>query len=117
MRFSRHYKGAIWTNHALERLDYRGLTQEVAAAAFQNPEHSLPGNQSGSIEYQKTIQGSLVSVVAKKNERNEWLILSCWANPPLRGSDEHTDQQKQRVFKKAGFWKRLFLTLTRQLRG
>ncbi|MCL4354708.1 hypothetical protein M1349_04565 [Patescibacteria group bacterium] len=69
MSNQQYFGGAIWTNHALERLGQRGLTQELAAKAFNHPDKSIPGKQPGTIEYQKSFGNSLVTIIAKKNER------------------------------------------------
>src|SRR3989344_400955 len=86
----RNFVGAIWTNHALERLDQRGLTQNLAGQAFKNSDFSNPGKQAGTIEFKKKFNNSTVTIIAKKNERQEWIILSCWIDPPLAGYIPHT---------------------------
>ncbi len=54
-----HFKNAIWTNHALERLEQRRLPQDLAWKAFNSPDKTIPGKQAGSTEYQKYICDSL----------------------------------------------------------
>ncbi len=89
-----HYFGnAIWTNHALERLEQRKLPQDLAWKAFQYPDKTIPGKQTGSTEYQKYVGNSLVTVIAKKNEEGEWIILSCWVDPPLPGTIDYIKKQ------------------------
>src|SRR5436309_1408918 len=100
MKLERVYGGAIWTNHALERLNQRGLTQWLAKEAFNKPDTSKPGN-NGSTVYEKTYQNSLISIVAKKNEKGEWLILSCWINPPLAGTEDARNHEQWKTYKKA----------------
>ncbi|MBI4080542.1 MAG: hypothetical protein HY430_02110 [Candidatus Levybacteria bacterium] len=111
MNFYREYKGAIWTNHALNRLSDRGLTQDIAASAFQHPDTSKPGQNNGSQVYQKYYGRSLVSVVAKKNERGEWLILSCWAEPPITTSGGTRQQEGQ----EGSFLKKVLHAFSKQL--
>lgn len=111
----RQFAGAIWTNHALERLNQRGLTQQMASQAFSQPDSSFPGKQAGSIEYRKRFDKSWVTVIAKKNEKGEWLILSCWIDPPLPGTEDEKKLIAYRNFQKAGFWKKLWITFLRQL--
>ncbi|MBU1017326.1 MAG: DUF4258 domain-containing protein [Patescibacteria group bacterium] len=98
---NRNYGGVIWTNHALERLVQRGLPQDWAWQTFQYPEESKQGKQAGTVEYGRRFGDYKVLVVAKQNERGEWLILSCWVNPPFA--------------KKAGFWKKLWLLFLRDV--
>ncbi|RJQ24419.1 hypothetical protein C4577_07965 [Candidatus Parcubacteria bacterium] len=111
----RYYKGAIWTNHALERLDQRGLTQDLAAQAFNRPDNSIQGKKPGTIEFQKRVGKSLITIISKKNEKNEWIILSCWIDPPLPGSIDILKQEQYKKYQKAGFWKRLFISFKNQL--
>lgn len=111
----RYYRGAIWTNHALERLGQRGLSQDMAADTFNRPDASLQGKQSGTMEYQKRFGISLVTIIAKQNERNEWIILSCWIDPPLAGTEDAKKQEAFRNYKKAGFWKKVWLVFKSQL--
>lgn len=115
MKYSTSYGNAIWTNHALERLGQRGLSQDMAWKAFQYPDRSLPGKNSGTTEYQKRFGPSLVTVIAAQNERKQWLILSCWIDPPLPGSIDIKKNEDWKKYRKAGFWGKFWLTLKKQL--
>lgn len=110
-----YYGGLIWTNHALERLKERGLSQETAWETFRRPDHSFAGKQSGTTEYRKRFGASLVTLIAKPNEKKEWVILSCWVDPPLPGSIDLKKQQDYRNYKKASFWGKLWLVFKKQM--
>jgi hypothetical protein len=74
------YGGVIWTNHALERLRERGISQSDALATFNRPQQSRRGsNERGSWVYYRTYGNERIEVVAKKNEKGEWIILSVWS--------------------------------------
>src|SRR5260221_8321029 len=76
------YGGVIWTNHALERLRERGIKQSDALATFNRPDQSRKGsNERGSWVYFKTFGKDRIEVVAKKNEKGEWIVLSVWSKP------------------------------------
>lgn len=111
------YAGAIWTNHALERLDQRGLTQVMAGQTFLYSDKYEPGKQAGTIEFTRKFNQSTVTVIAKKNERGEWIILSCWIDPPLLGSIDIGKKEKylkeRAEYKKGGFWKRFWIDFKR----
>ena len=111
----RHYAGAIWTNHAHERLNQRGLTQEMAGTTFAHADVSMAGKQAGSIEYRKRYGRSLVTVIAKKNENGEWLILSCWIDPPMPGTEDEKKLHAYRDYQRAGFWGKVWKIVKRQL--
>lgn len=115
MKNRQYYGGAIWTNHALSRLDQRGLTQEIAVKAFKYPDNTKKGKKNETFEYQKKINNSLVTVIAKQNERREWLILSCWVKPLSTGSLDLKEKEKYEKYQQASFWGKLWLTLIRQL--
>lgn len=78
-----HFGGVIWTNHALDRLRERGIKQGDAWATWRNPEDSKKGSAPGSRIYYKTLNSTRIEVVAKKNEKGEWLILSVWSRPAI----------------------------------
>lgn len=109
------FRGAIWTNHALERLGQRGLTQELAAQAFLYPDKSIAGKQPDTTEFQKKVKTSRITIIAKKNEKKEWIILSCWIDPPLPGSIDILKKQEYLRYQKAGFWGKFWIHIRRQL--
>lgn len=74
----RNYGGIIWTNHALERLKERGITQNTAYAVWKNPDKSRYSKSEGGWIYSKKFGSDTIEVVAKKNEQNEWIIISVW---------------------------------------
>lgn len=112
---NQYYGGVIWTNHVLERLGQRGLTQNLAWEAFKNPDRSFSGKETDTIEYQKRFDHSLVTIIAKKNEKNEWVILSCWIDPPLPGTIDVKKKEEYKKYQKASFWGKIFLTFKKQL--
>lgn len=82
--YKKKYKGVIWTNHVLQRLKERGLDQSLVWLAFRHPDTSEYATTKRAYRYQKVIGNRLIEVIAKKNDRGEWLILSCWSRPASR---------------------------------
>lgn len=80
-----HFGGVIWTNHALDRLRQRGIKQGDAWATWRNPEQSRKGTSPGSWVYYRNYGVEQIEVVAKQNEKKEWLILSVWSRPVSQG--------------------------------
>lgn len=115
MAHNTYFGGIIWTNHALERLGQRGLSQEMALTAFKNPDQKVTGKQSGSYEFQKKFGKSYVTIIAKQNEKKEWLILSCWIDPPYYGTRDWKRKQYYHAYLKAGFWGKLWIILKQQI--
>lgn len=110
-----HYGGIIWTNHALERLDQRGLSQNLAWETFRHADRSFSGKKSGTTEYQRRVGNSLITVIATQNEKREWIVLSCWIDPPLAGSIDYYKKERYNEYKKAGFWGKIWISLKGQL--
>ncbi|RJR29257.1 DUF4258 domain-containing protein [Candidatus Microgenomates bacterium] len=76
---NREYGGVIWTKHALERLRERGISQSDAWATWRNPDQSRYAKSKEAWIYYKNYGGQRIEVVAKKNDKGEWLILSVWS--------------------------------------
>src|SRR4051812_36400359 len=112
---STHYGNLIWTNHALDRLSQRGLSQEKALIAFRNPDNSSPGSTPGSMQFTKYFGSSKVTLVGKENERREWIIISAWIDPPFPGSADDRKQRAFREYRDAKGWKKIFLSVMRQI--
>jgi hypothetical protein len=75
------YKGVIWTNHALARMRERGIKQGDAWATFKRPDTSKYAKTKKAYVYYKTWGSTKIEVVAKQNERKEWIVLSVWSKP------------------------------------
>lgn len=92
------FGGVIWTNHALQRLSERGIAQGDAWAAWRNPDQSRYATAKGAWIYYKTYGDQRIEVVAKQNERKEWLILSVWSRPVYENSHQESNSTKKQSF-------------------
>lgn len=115
MGVNQQYGGLVWTNHALERLKSRGLPQDMAWEAFRNPDKTVAARNPDAKEFRKRFDKANVTVIAKQNEKNEWIILSCWVDPPFPGSVDWKNRENYHKLQKASFWGKMFLTLKQQL--
>jgi hypothetical protein len=100
------FGGVIWTNHALDRLRERGIKQGDAWATWRNPQLSKKGTIQGSWVYYRNWGSVQIEVVAKKNERGEWLILSVWSRPVTSQIPPRISGHAERA--KISFWRRLY---------
>lgn len=107
----------IWTNHAIARMKSRGLSQEMAREAFAKPDKTFPGKTHGAFEYQKQFGSSRVTLIAKQNDKYEWIVLSAWIDPLLLRSKDAKEKKRYQEYQKAGFWGKLWLTFKKQLTG
>lgn len=115
MAHNSRFGGIIWTNHALDRLGQRGLSQDMALKAFNDADCKSAGKQSGSYEFQKKFGKSYVTVIAKQNESHEWIVLSCWIDPPYYGTRDWKDKQYYHAYHKAGVWGKLWIIFKKQI--
>ena len=74
----REYRHIVFTNHALERLQLRRISQEMVASAIYEPDER-EREADGDVEFIKTIQGRKVHVIAYRlNDEQKWLVKSTW---------------------------------------
>jgi hypothetical protein len=74
-----HFGNIIWTNHALSRLKDRGISQSDAWACWRRPDQSRFAASKGAWVYYRTFGRQKIEVVARQNEKKEWVILSVWS--------------------------------------
>ncbi len=96
----RNFGGVIWTNHALRRLKQRGISQGDAWATWRRPDQSRYAKSKGTWVYYKTYGNQKVEVVAKKNEKKEWIILSVWSRQIFKKRKKTTKTKKKSLFSK-----------------
>jgi hypothetical protein len=107
------YGGVIWTNHALKRLRDRGVSQSLAHTAFKNPDTTQ--KDGDTTMFRKRIDNTLVCVVAKQNEKKEWVVLSAWMDPPASGSVDQRWKEERKRYNKASALGKFLLTIKSQL--
>ena len=95
----KNFGGVIWTNHALERLRSRNIKQGDAWATWNRPDQTRKGSgsASGAWVYYRTWGDRKIEVVAKKNEKGQWVIISVWADT--------VKNELQNKNKNASIWK------------
>jgi len=98
----RHYKGVIWTNHALDRLKQRSIKQGDAWATLVRPDTSRYAEAKKAWIYSRNFKGTAIEVVAQRNERREWVVLSVWSRP-AEARQSWTDKLIDAVIK---LWRR-----------
>lgn len=102
------YKGLIWTNHALKRMRERGIKQGDAWATWKNPDRSKYAETRGAWIYYRTFGSDRIEVVAKKNEKGEWIIISVWSREAgIKPKRSRRKDRKRKGFSLAAFFKRL----------
>lgn len=93
------FGGVIWTNHAIQRLRQRNISQGDAWATFNRPDQSRYAKAKGAWVYYKTYGNERMEVVAKKNEKGEWIILSVWSKPVYERKGRPKKSSEDSIFK------------------
>jgi len=68
----------IFTKHVINQLYNRGISQSDAWNTFQHPDGSVPGKTPNSRKFYKNYGQKRIEIVAKQNEKGEWIILTGW---------------------------------------
>ncbi|HVZ66908.1 MAG TPA: DUF4258 domain-containing protein [Patescibacteria group bacterium] len=109
------YLDLIFTNHALEKANSRGIKKDEIYETFKHPDSSVKGKNKDTLENTKRFDGYNITVILKKTEKNEWLVLSSWRNPPLAGTRDAKQREAWKKAQKAGFWGKMWFALKQQL--
>lgn len=75
------FGGIIWTNHALQRLRERGISQSDAYITYDRPDDKRYAATKGAWVCTRRVGNQIIEVVASQNERKEWVIMSVWSKP------------------------------------
>lgn len=109
------YGGVIWTNHAMERLSQRGISQQMGHAAFVGADRQFAGKERDTTVFQKQFGELRVTLIGKQNEKKEWIVISAWVDPPLYGTADYRKKQEFGKYKKAGGFKKFLLIVRQQI--
>jgi len=74
----------ILTKHAKERMQDRGITQDMVRLALKKPDQTLPGDDPSKVKFIRTIDRRRTQVVATLLPSKQWLVISVW----VRGEDD-----------------------------
>ncbi len=77
---NRNYKELIFTNHALQRLSERDVSQSEAWATWRRPKKKEYAATKGGWVFSQSWGKRQIEVVAKQNDRKEGVVLSVWSN-------------------------------------
>ena len=93
----KRYLNLIFTNHAINRLYNRGISQEKAYEVFTHPDGQQPGKIPGSVNFYKSYGPQRIELIAKKNDKNEWVVLSSWAKLKEKTPHRHQEPFLERI--------------------
>lgn len=108
------FAGAIWTDHAMDRMKERGIPKDYATEAIKNPD-SFQSNNGDGTKSTKKIADRTITLVTKKNERGEKIVVSIWMDPPMIGTKDHKNKLRYKKYKKASVGGKIWMTILKQL--
>lgn len=91
------YLNLIFTNHAISRLYNRGISQEKAYEVFAHPDGQVPGKTPGSVKFYKSYGPQRIELIAKKNDKNGWIVLSSWVRLKEKSSSRRQEPFLERI--------------------
>lgn len=108
------YQGFIWTKHVLERIKDRKISQNQIVEALRWSE-AVEKTSDGAVKHSRKFGNQTLSVITKKNEKDEDVILSVWIDPPNSGTAGFRQKERYKASKKASFIKKFWLTFLNQV--
>ncbi len=103
------FKNIIWTHHVLERLKDRQIPKDSAWKTVRFPDNTEPGKSSGTTQFTKHIGNRKYTVIATQNDRKEWIVMSCWAQPPFPGSIDIIKRKAYLEYKDSTFTGKIWI--------
>lgn len=98
------YKGVIWTNHILDRMKQRDLSYDDVYWVFRNPDKSNYAKTKGAWKFSRQHRDYILTIVATKNEKGEWVLMSCWWKDLDKKRAEEYEKKKVESWLKK-FWR------------
>ena len=89
------------------------MYKNQAEEALTNPDKTTQNGDK--IESQKRFGNQTVTVLVKKNEKGESIIISAWIDPPNPGTKDAKYKARYKESRKASGWKKIWLALLDQL--
>lgn len=105
----------ILTNHARQRLAERQLSPNWVEQTVQQSDQRRHGRQAGTTEFVRRFGTSQVTVVANQNDRQEWIVVSAWIDPPVAGTKDSRKKQRYQIYRQSPWWKKFLLLAAKQL--
>jgi hypothetical protein len=96
----KNYGGVIWTAHALSRMREREISQGDAWATWRRPDTSSYAKQKGAWVYHRTWGDQMIEVVATRNKKGDWVVLSVWSRPVIHRQKRPKTNPFSQIIKK-----------------
>lgn len=104
----------IWTKHALKRNKERKINQKWIEKTIKYPDN-YSRIEGEKIESNKNFGNHTVTVITKRTESGNNLILSAWINPPVKGTKDYKKEKYYKSLKNSSGYKKLLIILKNHL--
>ena len=108
-------KKLIWTKHSLQRIKDRKIPKKYLTDAFYKPDKILDSRQRGTKKFIRYYGKHEAVVVAGPNDGGEWIVISCWINPPLQDSLDYKKDVWQRKYNSSSVWGKILLEIKKAI--
>ena len=112
----KYYRDTVWTTHALQRLADRRIPQHLVYKAIVSADEKR-NYADGSVEYSKRFGIYKITAIVKQNNLHQKVIISCWMNPPLKGTEDAEKKQRYYRYKNGNLAVKLWLIVQRRFFG
>lgn len=102
----------IFTNHLLDRLKDRKISEDLIFKTVRNPNQSK--REGDKWELKKRFEKQTVTAIVKYEE-NKIIVLSAWIFPPSPQTEDDKKRNRYLENKKAGLFKKIWISLLNQL--
>ncbi len=110
-------KKLIWTKHSLARVRDRKIPQKYLTNAFHKPDKVTEGKKKGSKRFVRSFGIHKAVVVAIPNSKGEWVVISCWINPPIKGGLDDRKDSFKKSYQKSSFLGKIWLEVKKSVFG
>jgi hypothetical protein len=104
----------VWTDHAWKRLKERKIPEHFITSTLASPDKTFT-KQDFSKELQKKFGQQTVTFIVKKNNRGEYVMISCWIDPPMAGTKDARRRKRYLNMRNTKGLKKIWLLLLYKL--
>ena len=90
----------IYTNNVLQKFKEQNVSRDTIYNTMSFYDKTYAGNGPGVTVFQKNTSIGQVSVLAKRVQHGDWLVISYW----IKGNGQHHNAPR---YSKDSFWKRV----------
>lgn len=110
-----NYTDIVFTDHAIVKLKERGISKNDAFETVLHPDQNSSGKKKGTRELRKKFDEFEITAICRENNKQEWVILSVWRNPPLPGTPDAKQKTQWKKYNKAGVWDKIWFSIKQQI--